>query len=234
MKILHLSSHLRHAKEMPPFFVNGIPTYSSKTVRNLGVVMDNHLLLRNQVNTLCRKASFAIRRISRVRRFLNKSSTETLVHAFISSILDNCNSLLIGIQEKDIAKLQRIQNSAARLVSHCNKYEHITPVLKSLHWLPIRYRIEYKILLLTFKCIHGQAPQYLSELIIPYVPTRPLRSASQNLLVVKKCKTKTYGNRAFSCAAPLLWNSLPYIVRSESNINTFQTKLKTYLFHKAN
>ena len=70
-------------------------------------------------------------------------------------------SLLIGIQDKDIAKLQRIQNSAARLVSLCKKYEHITPILKGLHWLPIKYRIVYKILLLTFKCLSGQSPQYL-------------------------------------------------------------------------
>ena len=108
---------------------NGIKSYSSKAVRNLGVVMDNHLSMRNQVNTMCSKASFALRRISKVRRFLSRSSTEILVHAFISSILDNYNSLLIGIQDKDIAKLQRIQNSAARLVSLCKKYEHITPIL---------------------------------------------------------------------------------------------------------
>ena len=138
MEILHLSSHLRHVKELSPVTVNGIKTYSSKAVRNLGVVMDNHLSMRNQVNSMCSKASFALRRISKVRRFLSRSSTEILVHAFISSILDNCNSLLIGIQDKDIAKLQRIQNSAARLVSLCKKYEHITPILKGLHWLPIR------------------------------------------------------------------------------------------------
>ena len=139
---------------------------------------------------MCSKASFALRRISKVRRFLSRSSTEILVHAFISSILDNCNSLLIGIQDKDIAKLQRIQNSAARLVSLCKEYEHITPILKGLHWLPIKYRIVYKILLLTFNCLSGQSPQYLQDLVIPYVPARSLRSASQNLLVVKRGKTK--------------------------------------------
>ena len=149
-----------HVKELSPVTVNGIKTFSSKAVRNIGVVMDNHLSMRNhQVNTMCSKASFALRRISKVRRFHSRSSTEILVHAFISSILDNCNSLLIGIQDKDIAKLQIIQNSAARLVSLCKKYEHITLILKGLHWLPIKYRIVYKILLLTFKCLSGQSPQ---------------------------------------------------------------------------
>ena len=192
--------------------------------------MDSHLSLRSQVNTLCQKASFALRRLRKVRRFLNKSSTEILVHAFISSILDNCNSLLAGINDRDIAKLQRIQNSAARLVSLCNKYEHITPTLQNLHWLPIKSRIKYKILLLTFKCINGSSPKYLSDLIVPYVPTKSLRSASQNLLVVKKGRTKTYGDRAFSCIAPILWNSLPHSLRSKSCIHSFQTKLKSHLF----
>ena len=233
MEILHLSSHLRHVKELSPITVNGIKSYSSKAVRNLGVVMDNHLSMRNHVNTICSKASFALRRISKVRRFLSRSSIEILVHAFISSILDNCNSLLVGIQDKDIAKLQKIQNSAARLVSLCKKYEHITPILKGLHWLSIKYRIVYKIILLTFKCLSGQSPQYRQDLVIPYVPARSLRSASQNCLVVKRGKTKAYGDRAFSCIAPLLWNSLPYSVRSDSDINTFQTKLKTYLFQKS-
>ena len=87
--------------------------------------------------------------------------------------------------------------------------------------------------MLTFKCINGKSPKYLSDLIVQYTPARSLRSASQNLLVVKKGKTKTYGDRAFSCIAPSLWNSLPLSVRSESDIHTFQTKLKTHLFCKS-
>ena len=233
MEILHLSSQFRHVKELPPISINNTQIYSSKIVRNLGVNLDNHLSLRSQVNTVCRKASLALRGINKVRRFLSKSSTEILIHAFISSLLDNCNSLLIGINDKDIAKLQRIQNSAARLVSLRKKREHITPILKELHWLPVKSRIQFKIILLTYKSLHGQSPEYLSELIIPYVPARSLRSASENLLVVKRGRTKAYGDRAFSCVAPLLWNSLPNSLRSQSNINVFKTQLKTYLFNNA-
>ena len=233
MEILHLSSHFRHVKELPPISINNTQFYSSKVVRNLGVNLDNHLSLRSQVNNVCRKASFALRRINKVRRFLCKSSTEILIHSFISSLLDNCNSLLIGVHDKDIAKLQRIQNSAARLVSLRKKREHITPILKELHWLPVKSRIQFKIIMLTYKSLHGQSPEYLSDLIIPYVPARSLRSASQNLLVVKRGKTKAYGDRAFSCVAPLLWNSLPNSLRSQSNVNVFKTQLKTYLFKNA-
>jgi hypothetical protein len=101
-----------------------------------------------------------------------------------------------------IAKLERIQNSAARLVSHSTKRKYITPVLKELQWLPISSRIQYKLLITTFKAIHGTCPSYLSDLIIPYVPARPLRSSSQHLLTIPPVRTKSLGSRTFSSAAP--------------------------------
>ena len=109
-----------------------------------------------------------------------------------------------------------------------SKYNHITPILKELHWLPIPARIHYKVILLTFKAIHGLAPTYLSELISQYLPTRSLRSASQNLLVVHRSRTKSFGDRSFECAVPTLWNSLPGTLRAQSNIDIFQKELKTY------
>ena len=169
--------------------------------------------LRSHINTVCRKASFALRRIGKVRRFLNKASTEILIPSFVSSLLDNCNSLLIGICDKDMNKLQRIQNSAARLVSLQKKCQHITPILKDLHWLPVKFRIQFKIIVLTFKSLNGLSPEYLSDLVLQYVPSKSLRSASQNLLVAKRGRTKAYGDRAFTHIAPFLWNSLPNSLR---------------------
>ena len=90
---------------------------------------------------------------------------------------------LYGLPDSHIAKLQRIQNSAARLVTRTCFHDHITPVLQKLHWLPVRYRIMYKILILTYKCIHGLAPLYLQELIQEYKPTRNLRSSSKLNLI---------------------------------------------------
>ena len=228
-EILHVSSHMKSNQELPPFCFGEIKP--AEAVRDLGVVIDKHLSLRRHINLVCRRASFALRRIGGIRHLLNQKTTEILIHAFVTSLLDNCNSLLFSVPDKDISKLQRIQNSAARLVSMSSKYNHITPILKELHWLPIPARIHYKVILLTFKAIHGLAPTYLSELIAQYLPTRSLRSASQNLLVINRSRTKTFGDRSFECAAPTLWNSLASTLRAQSDKDMFQKELKTYLFN---
>ena len=108
--------------------------------------------------------------------------TEILVHAFVSSRLDYCNSLLHGSPKYVPQKLQRAQNAAARLIKLSRKYDHITPHLMDLHWLPIEYRIQFKILLLTYKTLNGLAPSYLSDLLQRYAPVRNLRSFSAFLL----------------------------------------------------
>ncbi|XP_033631811.1 uncharacterized protein LOC117293560 [Asterias rubens] len=147
--------------------------------------------MRRHINIVCRNASLALRRIGKIRSFLNITTTETLIHAFVSSLLDNCNGLLYDIPDKDLSKLQRIQNLAARLIARSKKQNHITPILQELHWLPVNARIQYKVLLLTFNAVHGLSPHYISELITPYTPTRSLRSSSQLLLQVPPYRTKT-------------------------------------------
>ena len=150
-------------------------------------------------------------------------STETLIHAFITCRIDQCNSLLYGLPDSHIAKLQRIQNSAARLVTRTRFHDHITPVIQKLHWLPVRYRIMYKILILTYKCIHGLAPLYLLELIQEYKPTRNLRSSSKLNLISATVSTLTYGHRSFYKASSELWNNLPMHVKSCRTVSLFKS-----------
>ncbi|XP_038561846.1 tumor protein p53-inducible protein 11b isoform X1 [Micropterus salmoides] len=153
------------------FSGQNIPLSTSAT--NLGVKMDSHLTFEAHIKHLC-KTFFYLRNIAKLRPTLTPADAEKLVHAFVSSRLDYCNALLTGIPEKSLQKLQYIQNSAARILLKVRKHDHITPILKSLHWLPVSLRIEYKVSLLTHQCIHGEAPSYLKELLIPQTSTRDL------------------------------------------------------------
>ena len=191
--------------------------------------------METHINTTCKSALFHLRNLSRIRKYLSTKSTEILVHAFITSKIDFCNAILYGAPEHLLQKLQSVQNCAARLVSLKSKYDHITPVLKELHWLPVEYRIEFKILLVTYKCLNNLAPHYLQELINVYTPERQLRSLSKNYLEAATYNLRSYGYKAFSVSAPRLWNSLPDDLRNYKNISfdTFKSQLKTHLFIKA-
>ena len=199
-------------------------------MRDLGVTLDSHLRMRQQISNTCRSSCLSLRNIGRIRNYLNKTSTERLVHAFITSKLDYCNSLLTNLPDVELNKLQRIQNTAARIVTLKKRHEHITPILKDLHWLPVHRRIEFKILLMTYKAIHGLAPEYIKELIVKQHRSRNLRSNSQQLLVVPRSTTATYGDRAFSVCAPKLWNDLPTDIKNSDCLLSFKSKLKTHLF----
>ena len=161
---------------------------------------------------------------------LTQADTEKLVHAFITSKLDSANSLLHGLPTFLLDRLQNVQNAAARIITRTKKYDHIKPVLKQLHWLPVNQRITCKILLLTYKALNGQAPS--SEVLEPYTPARNLRSSSKYLLKIPLVKLVSYGHRCFSFAAPTLWNSLPDFIKQSSSLSSFKTYMKTYLFKK--
>ncbi len=138
--------------------------------------------------------------------------------------------MLYGINKHLIKKLQNVQNAAARVLSKTRKYDHITPVLKQLHWLPVCQRIKFKIILLAWKALNDRAPHYLKEILSPYTPTRNLHSTNQLLLTVPKTTTSN-GVHAFSVSAPTLWNSLPLHIRATKSLDIFKTLLKTHLFN---
>ena len=146
------------------------------------MVFEDNLHFQKQINTVCSSAYHALNSIGEIRHYLDRQTTEKLVHAFVSSHLDQCNSLLYGLPNVQLDNLQRVQNCAARLVTCNNKYRHITSILRELHWLPIKARIEYKIILLTYKALKGLAPYYLRSLLSSYAPKRILRSSAKKLL----------------------------------------------------
>ena len=205
----------------------------SVSARNIGAHMDSGLDMKTQISNTIKSCYYQIHGISKIRKFLTVEATKSLVNAFVTSRLDNLNSLLYGIPDTQLKRLQKVQNCAARLIVRQKKINHITLILKDLHWLPVKYRIDYKILLLVFKCVIGKAPEYLSSLITPYVPTRPLRSESQLLLQELQNIKKQIGQRAFSCCGPKLWNQLPFTLRKCTSLSAFKTQLKTHLFRQA-
>ena len=169
------------------------------------------------VNNVCKSAFYHLHTIN---TYQSKLLTEILVHAFVTSKLDHCNSLLYNVPKNVIKKLQSVQNAAARLITRSGKCDHITPILFDLYWLPVSERIKFQNLLLTFKTLH-------QDLITGYLPSRSLRSSSTLSLNPVSFNLKTYGSRAFSASAPELWNKLP-----DENLSLFKHKLKTHLFKK--
>ena len=127
-------------------------------------------------------------------------------------------------------RLQKVQNYAARLVCQASYKDHVSPLLQSLHWLPVRARVTYKVLVLTYQAIHGLAPEYLQQLVTVYEPNRNLRSQHELRLVVPRYKTVTYGGKSFKAAAALLWNLIPTELRNSPSLNSFKHCLKTHLF----
>ena len=168
-------------------------------------------------------------------RFLSFEDRKSIVQAIVMSRIDYCNSLLYGVTATNLTKHQRVQRVAARLVCSVPRHEHVTPSLISLHWLPIRFRINFKIAMFAFKCIHGQAPSFLKNLIAIKKSTRHnLRSSSVFQLQYNSTKTKkTLGDRTFTHAAARVWNSLPQEIRTQKQYSTFKSKLKTYYFKQA-
>ena len=138
---------------------------AANTVRNLRVMFDSSMSMKPHVDCIVRQANFQLRSIGRIRKFLSFDACSSLIHASISSRLDYGNALLAGIPDTQMTRLQKVQNTAARILTKTKKYDHITHVLKSLHWLPVDKRIQYKINLLTYKCLHNQALEYLTELL---------------------------------------------------------------------
>uniref|UniRef100_A0A3Q3J5H2 Reverse transcriptase domain-containing protein n=1 Tax=Monopterus albus TaxID=43700 RepID=A0A3Q3J5H2_MONAL len=203
------------------------------TVRNFGVILDSNFDFDKQIRSVVKTSIYHLRLLMKVKPFLSYADLEKAIHAFIILRLDYCNALYVGISQSLLRKLQLVQNAAAQLLSNTPKFAHITPVLRSLHWLPIQYRINFKILLFVFKAINGLAPPYISNLLSVYVPHRTLRSSEHLSLVVPRARCKKWGERSFAVYGPRLWNSLPPELQAETELAAFKSTLKTHLFRQA-
>ncbi|XP_055765588.1 uncharacterized protein LOC129841365 [Salvelinus fontinalis] len=206
---------------------------SSQSAKNLGVILDNTLSFSTNIKAVTRSCRFMLYNIRRVRPCLTQEAAQVLIQALVISRLDYCNSLLAGLPACAIKPLQLIQNAAARLVFNLPKFSHVTPLLRSLHWLPVEARIRYKTMVLAYGAVRGTAPPYLQALIRPYTQTRALRSSTSGLLAslpLRKYSSRSAQSKLFAALAPQWWNKLPHDARSAESITTFRRHLKPHLF----
>ena len=218
---------------LTPVSISGHNIPSSQSVRNLGVFIDETLSMDVHIKHLCCILFCQLRRLGKIRPFLSTDAANKLDVSFVLTRLDYCSSLLAGLPDNKLNKLQRIQNHAARIVLRKPRHVSATSLLRTLHWLPVKARIQYQIACLCFQCLsHNTMPPYLSDLRHPYQPPRTLHSLDTSLLSVPCFCLETFGLRSFSVFGPTVWNFLPLSLRKTQCFSTFKKKLKTHLFEK--
>ena len=173
---------------------------------------------------------FHLRNLKHIRSYFTKSSFKTVIQAFITSRVDYCNSLYSGLPDNTLRPLETAHHFAARILLQRSKFCRIKPVLKELHWLPVRSRIEFKVLLFTYKALNNLAPSYLTSLLSYKSHPRNLRSSKSKTLSRPKSLKIKMGDRAFSVFAPTKWNELPEEIKNAPTLAIFKKRLKTHLF----
>ncbi len=198
-------------------------------VKNLGVILETDLSFSSHVKAVTKSAYYHLKNIARIRCFVSSHDLEKLVHAFITSRVDYCNGLLTGLPKKTIRQLQLTQNDAARILTRTRKSEHITPVLRSLHWLPVTFRIDFKVLLLVYISLNDLGLKYIADMLTEYKSNRQLRSVGSSQLEKPRVHTKQ-GESTFSYFPACSWNQLPEEIRCAKTLAIFKSRLKTHLF----
>ena len=208
------------------------------SVRDLGFIIDSKLMMSDHVSSVVRSCFFQLRQLRSVRHSLHVEARKALVHCFISSRIDYCNAILYGVSGVVLRRLQTVFNAAARLVVDAGRRQHITPILRDLHWLPVKERILYKIGILAFRCVGKTGPAYLVEMFVRVSDVHgrsTLRSAARGDFIIPRTKTVTFGPRSFRVSGPTFWNKLPLDMRDQNiSYQQFKCKLKTFfLFEQA-
>ena len=201
----------------------------SDSIKLLGVTFDKSLTFHKHVNQVSQSCYYHMKALRHIRHSLDDQTASLIAHSLISSRLDYANSVFFGAPNYVGNKLQRIQNSLARIVLQSDGRAHSEPLLRKLHWLPVQSRIHFKLATITYKALSTNSPQYLSSLIHYYQPVRSLRSSDQHYLLPTPSSTN-FGSRSFRSSAPTIWNSIPLEIRSSQTIETFKRNLKTHLF----
>ena len=204
----------------------------STEARNLGVIMTSDMSMDKQVSNIRKSCFYHLKNLAHLKKLIPTTMLHTLTHAYVTSHIDFCNSLLAGSTNKLLAKLQTIQNSSARILTNTRKFDHISPTLRTLHWLPAKYRIMFKLATIAHKAIYNEYyPQYMKTNLVLKKSVRTTRSSRYPELTNNvKPRLSTVGGRSIHLQAVLIWNNLPGEVRTITKLSTFKACLKTHLF----
>ena len=225
---------------LPHFPINilGNQVSPAQSVRNLGVVFNSNFSFSDHVSQVIKSTRVHARDLYRIRPHLDLNTSVLPANALVSSRLDYCNSLFLSLTDFELRRLQLVQNSLCRVVTRSSKYCHITPQFKKLHWLPIKYGIQFKIGIITYKTLNQGEPVYLRELIHPYTSSRNTRRSTPKLKFLhtptfnrKVYKSVKHFSNSFCHYAPVLWNSFPFQIRNSPSVTSFRKHLKTHLFN---
>jgi len=209
--------------------VAGSTVSLSDHIKLLGITLDKNLTFHKHINSVSQSCFYHIKALRHIRHTIDTHTASLIAHALVNSRLDYANSILYGAPNNTVIKLQRIQNTLARVVLLSNRFTHSDSLLRQLHWLPIHCRIRFKLATITYNALSTSSPDYLATLIHRYQPTRSLRSADLQLLNLPASKTK-FGSRSFRCSGPAVWNAIPLAVRNSPSISSFKNNLKTFYF----
>jgi hypothetical protein len=233
-EVLWCATSRRH-RQLPttPTRIGNDLIKSSTSVRDLGVYLDTDLSMRSHVHNTVSKCFVVLRQLRNIRRSVPASANQILIVSLVLTKLDYGNAVLYGLLAHLIRRLQSVMNAAARSIAGLRRSEHIITMLTGFHWLRVSELIDFKLATLTYRCLHGVAPSYLScdlRRLADIPSRRRLRSSASNALDVSPTRLSSVGDRMFAVAAARLWNILPATVISASSLPVFRWLLKTHLF----
>ena len=200
---------------------------SSDSVRNLGVLFDINLSFVQQIELVCKSCYYHLKLISRKKHFMDLSTLKECVSSFVLSRLYFCCTLYVGLPDYILGKLQKVLNYCVRIITGKSKYDHLSGSYSQLKWLKMKDYVQFRYLIIVYKCLNCEMPSFLTNLLSLYTPTRSLRSENLIKLHIPITNGK-FGDRSFSVMAPKLWNSLPYQIRHSPTLDTFKYRLKNY------
>jgi hypothetical protein len=230
------SARRQHQLPVESLVVGADAVSPVRSVRDLGIILDSDLSMRTHITRTVAGCFAALRQIRSIRRSVAEPVLQSLVQSLVISRLDYGGATLAGLPAVQLNRLQSVLNAAARLVFAAGRFDHVTPLLRQLHWLRVPERIEFRLATLAYKCQHNMAPRYLTEQmqrLADMDSRRGLRSASSTALLVPLTSHRTIGDRAFGVAAARVWNGLPVTVQQSETLTIFRRRLKTEMFRRS-